>query len=254
MTPAAWTLKLEIAAWRRAGRRPRLWWRDDDAGVDDPSLDLLLDLATETDVPIALAVIPAQVSPQAVARVNACYRATVLQHGVDHRNADVETAPRQFPRGEAPTVIADKLVASAARLNSFHQRAAIYVPPWNAFDENLVEALALAGLEGLSAFGEGRSTRRVDVHLDVLRWAGGARFKGEGRVLGRLTRLLAERRRADAWDEPVGVLTHHRDHDAATWRFLALFLADSLDWADWIDVRSLFALTDSPSAVRAAYG
>lgn len=254
MTPAAWTLKLELAAWRRAGRRPRLWWRDDDAGVDDPSLDLLLDLASETGVPVALAVIPAEVSQQTVARVNACRRATVLQHGVDHLNAEADTAPRQFPRGEAPNVIARALTAGAVRLGGFHRRLPAYVPPWNAFDDNLLEALPLAGFEGLSAFGDARShavITRVDVHLDVLRWSGGARFKGEGRVLGRLSRLLASRRRTGAWDEPVGLLTHHRDHDPETWRFLALFLTDSLEWAEWLDAERLFAPVN---LARAAHG
>ncbi|MDG2520404.1 polysaccharide deacetylase [Caulobacter segnis] len=254
MTPAAWTLKLELAAWRRAGRRPRLWWRDDDAGLEDSNLELLLDLASETGVPIALAVIPAEVSTQTVVQVNACRRATVLQHGVDHRNAEADTAPRQFPRGEAPNVIAQKLIDGAERLNGFNRRLPVYVPPWNAFDDNLLEALPLAGLEGLSAFGDARSCDvvvRVDAHLDILRWAGGARFKGEGRLLGRLTRLLAARRRTGAWDEPIGLLSHHRDHDPAAWRFLALFLTNSLEWADWLDAGRLFSPQSQPRMAHA---
>jgi hypothetical protein len=37
-------------------------------------------------------------------------------------------------------------------------------------------------------------------------------------------RLLAERRAKGAWDQPLGLLTHHLDHDEPAWRFLEAFL------------------------------
>jgi hypothetical protein len=37
--------------------------------------------------------------------------------------------------------------------------------------------------------------------------------------------LLAERRRAGLWDEPLGLLSHHLDHDEDAWRFLEVFLS-----------------------------
>nr|QQZ49375.1 hypothetical protein JKL49_20480 [Phenylobacterium glaciei] len=55
--------------------------------------------------------------------------------------------------------------------------------------------------------------------------ARGARFRGEGRILERLRELLAERRQAGLWAAPVGLLTHHLDHDEAAWRFLDRFIA-----------------------------
>ena len=66
---------------------------------------------------------------------------------------------------------------------------------------------------------------RVDAHIDLLRWRGGARFRGEGKILERLRELLAERRQAGLWAAPVGLLTHHLDHDEAAWRFLDRFIA-----------------------------
>ncbi|MGH1559493.1 hypothetical protein ACRAWD_21180 [Caulobacter segnis] len=39
-----------------------------------------------------------------------------------------------------------------------------------------------------------------------------------------MRRLLKQRRLAGRWDEPIGLLTHHLDHDHATWLFLEQFL------------------------------
>jgi hypothetical protein len=90
----------------------------------------------------------------------------------------------------------------------------------------LKRALVLQGL-GLSCYGEMRSAAepdRLDAHLDVMRWKPKARFRGAVRFLLRARRLLAERRAKGAWDQPLGLLTHHLDHDEPAWRFLEAFL------------------------------
>ncbi len=45
------------------------------------------------------------------------------------------------------------------------------------------------------------------------------------RFLRRARKLLVQRRVLGAWDDPIGLLTHHLDHDKATWLFLERFLA-----------------------------
>src|SRR5438132_1435783 len=66
---------------------------------------------------------------------------------------------------------------------------------------------------------------RIDAHLDLLRWRGGARFRGDAAMAEALRAALRERRRLQRWDAPIGLLTHHLDHDAAAWTFLDRFLA-----------------------------
>ena len=45
-------LALELLRWRLAGRRARLWWRDDDAAGDCADLQQLLRLSAETTPPL----------------------------------------------------------------------------------------------------------------------------------------------------------------------------------------------------------
>jgi hypothetical protein len=130
----------------------------------------------------------------------------------------------------------------------------VFTPPWNDIHPELVAALRATGYVGLSANGElvvEGSPPRLDVHLDLLRWRGGARFRGRGRFLRALAGEMRRRRLARRWDAPIGVLTHHLDHDPAAWAFLGEFLAWSqgeavLGWVSLPDV-----LADSASgAIR----
>ena len=57
-------LHVELDRWRRAGHRPRLWWRDDDACRISPELQRLAALAHKAGVPVCLGVIPALLPEQ----------------------------------------------------------------------------------------------------------------------------------------------------------------------------------------------
>jgi hypothetical protein len=228
-------LTLELRRWRSAGRKPVLWWRDDDARQDTPALRRLLALAAETGVPLTVAAIPDGDRSELAAALSAATGVTLVQHGVDHRNRAAEgRGSGEFAAEATNRAIGEALSAGWARLAGLPGAAKIFVPPWNAIHPALPQALAEEGYAGWSAWAQRRAPGvppRVDAHLDVLRWKGGARFRGESAVLGRLARLLAERRRVGDWDAPIGLLTHHLDHEAATWAFLDRFLRrGDLDW------------------------
>ena len=127
--------------------------------------------------------------------------------------------------------------------------AAVFVPPWNDLHPALGAVLGDLGYRALSAHGavESEGLRRIDVHLDLMRWRGGIRFRGRRRFAAGLRLALAERRRRGFWDAPIGLLTHHLVHDEAAWAFLAEFLTwtkgqPALDWV------SLETLLDCKSA------
>jgi hypothetical protein len=213
-------LRLELAAWRRAGKPVLLWWRDDDAIDASPALDRLLAISGRHGAPLALAVVPDRLSPDLAPLVNAHPDVSVLQHGLDHRSRrDAALPPAQFGDDESASAIALALAERMNRLADFDHRLPVYVPPWNTVQPNLIVALRQIGLK-LSAFDGLGETGRVDTHLDLLRWGKRPRFRGAGRLMSRLARILAERRRLQLWDRPVGLLTHHLDHDEPAWRFL----------------------------------
>jgi len=220
-------LEPELRRWRLLGHAPVLWWRDDDARRATPALDRLLSLAHRFDAAITLAAVP-DGDIQGLVRTAGRTRGVELAvHGFRHENR----APPGYPSGEVNDLddLGDVMSDLGVALDVFRRagvRPKLFVPPWNNAHPTLVKAIALQGL-GLSCYGQPRGEGppgRLDAHLDVMRWKPKARFRGAVRFLLRARRLLVERRKAQAWAEPLGLLTHHLDHDEPTWRFLEALL------------------------------
>jgi hypothetical protein len=222
------TLWLEMRRWRSAGRSARLWWRDDDAAGASPALDRLLALAEDLEVPLTLAVIPAGDMAGLGEALAGAARVNVVQHGVDHQNRRMGAAAGEFPHDWPMAEVAIALRRGWSLMQGLPRARQVFTPPWNDLHPELVAALRVTGYAGLSANGElgvEGNPPRLDVHLDLLRWRGGARFRGRGRFLGALAAEMRRRRLAGRWDAPIGVLTHHLDHTPAAWTFLTAFLA-----------------------------
>jgi hypothetical protein len=253
-------LTLELWRWRLAGRTARLWWRDDDAAGASARLDRLLLIAWETGVPLTLAVVPAgdMASLSAMLRLRlptATSQITVAQHGVDHQNRRSGPAAGEFPHDWTQSELEIALRRGWSLVQSLPHAEPIYVPPWNDAHPELDAALRACGyagwsLNGAMATGGGPADPRlprVDVHLDLLRWRGGARFRGRGRLQDALAGELRRRRRAGLWDAPIGLLTHHLAHDAAAWAFLERFLA-------WTGAQRAFRWEALPDLIGEAGG
>jgi hypothetical protein len=217
----------ELRRWKAQGRAPVFWWRDDDARRLTPALERLLSLARRFEAPLTLAVVP---DGDIDAVVQACREAPDVElaiHGFRHQN---RAAPG-LPSGEvnAEDRLFDVVLDLGKALDAFRRagvRPDLFVPPWNNAHPTLTRVLTLRGL-ALSCYGQARDDgppRRLDAHLDVMRWKPRPRFRGGARFLLRLGKLLAQRRKTGAWDEPLGLLTHHLDHDEPAWRFLGVLL------------------------------
>jgi hypothetical protein len=252
---SAWPrLVAELDAWRAAGRRADLWWRDDDACRDSPALDRLLGIAREAEVPVALAVIPALLEPGLVDGVAQARSATVVQHGYAHRN-HAPPGARNWELGiQRPVTetLGELAKGRAGLLSSFGPRfRPVLVPPWNRIDPLVVERLPEAGFGGLSTFGPRaglhpvRGLVQCNAHVDLIAWRRDRAFIGIDAAIDRLV-LHLESRRASIGDaaEPTGILTHHLDMDAPAWAFLAALFARTRDHgaAAWLDVDAAFGV------------
>jgi len=249
---AEWNrLRDELARWRDAGREVEFWWRDDDAVQWTPALAQLLELARRYDVPLALAVVPSSAEAALFAQLTDEVR--VLQHGVDHRNRSTAGAKRaEFVPQERTQDAVARIAAGRARLASLAgpRWTATFAPPWNRMPQALAERLPGAGLHGLSLFGPRQRARpaaglvQVNTHVDLVAWRGDRGFVGVQAALEQAVRHLAARRAGSAdRDEPTGWLTHHLQHDRATWRFLEQLFERTREApaVRWLSAGTLFA-------------
>lgn len=218
----------ELGLWKAAGHAPAFWWRDDDARAPSPALDRLLALSRRFDAPITIAAVPDGDIEALAKACRAVDGVDLAIHGFRHENR----APAGQPSGEVndQDLLADVVSELGTAIEVFRRAGAtpsLFVPPWNNAHPTLVKGLGLQGLS-LSGYGEMRGEgppARLDAHLDVMRWKPHPRFRGAARFLLRTRRLLAQRRQQGLWNEPLGLLTHHLDHDTPTWRFLEAFLS-----------------------------
>ena len=79
-------LDIELSAWLQIGKRPTMWWRDDDAVKFTPALRKLVCLTQEMNIPLALAVIPSGVQESLAKFIDGISEIDVLQHGLSHMN------------------------------------------------------------------------------------------------------------------------------------------------------------------------
>lgn len=214
-----------------------VWWRDDDAGRDDPRLEPLLEIAARHGVPVALAVVPAWLEPTTRARLLASREAVVWQHGWDHTDhAGGREKPIELGGTRPVASTIDALIRGRARLaQAFGERfRPVLVPPWNRIAAPVRAALPSGLWIGLSRFGPETPAAmppEINTQVDGILWRHGRRALD---LAGWRRSLEAQ---IDTGRRRIGLLTHHREMDAAALaaldRLIAMLLQDSrIRWLD----------------------
>ena len=211
-----------------ARRKPAFWLRDDDAVTVTPALQRLLAFG----VPVALAVIPDLAEP-GLFKEDVAF----LQHGCDHRNRAAPGEKKtEFPAGESVPDALERMRRSHERLLSLGKEKVLPVlaPPWNRMRRELAAELPRIGIRGFSSYRSEPVQGLVqhDAHVDIVAWRDGKRFIGEEEAARLAMTYVAQ-------DQPIGWLTHHAVHDAATWNFLERLFA--LRGPRWVSAAELFS-------------
>ncbi|MFN0263387.1 glycosyltransferase [Tepidamorphus sp. 3E244] len=231
-----------------AGRKVRLWLRDDDAVAPTPALDRFIETFAGMGLRTVLAVIP-QYATQALAeRLSREALVDVATHGLAHINhAPAGTKSSEFGASRDIDAVGDDISVGKARMaDLFADPLPLFVPPWNRMDTRFHADLKNAGYVALSTFGVkgenvGDGLIALSTHLDIMDWA-----TRTGRSAADLDAELAdwlEDRFQSGSEVPLGVLTHHLVHDETSWSVCAGLaeLFANHDAVEWIDPRAALA-------------
>ncbi|MFN6977383.1 MAG: polysaccharide deacetylase, partial [Gemmobacter sp.] len=166
---------------------------------------------------------PAAAPPALGARRAARPAARPMVHGWTHANHEPPGARRaEFGAARPPAVALADAARGLGRMQALFgpRLLPVLVPPWNRIAPAVAAGLAACGFAGLSAVPKAAAgvegLARLDIHIDPIDWHGTRSALPAARLALPLAALLAARRAA-ADVAPLGLLTHHRDHDPAIW-------------------------------------
>lgn len=194
------------------GQTATFFFRDDDAGWDDPLLFRLVDIFLSRTIPIDLAVIPAtlhsRLSQQLLARHNDSGGSIRMhQHGFCHANHEPAGRKCEFGASRGTAEQADDLTSGYRCLMDAWGDAVdpIFTPPWNRCTQATADLLELLPYKVLSRDRSASPLQlsevvEIPVSVDWCRWE----QTGGGR-----NRLGWEIAAAIAADQPVGIMLHH---------------------------------------------
>lgn len=242
MTPDWTDLDQELTEWSRAGLTLPLWWRDDDATAPSNALTRLANLAQKLDMPVHLAVIPAEVDDRLGHDLP--NRMIPVVHGWRHANhAPADTKKAEFGPHRPLAKMQAEARAGLAHLDDQFGTALLpmFVPPWNRIDQTLLPSLSDMGYRWLSTFTPRTSSQaapglvRINTHLDPVFWKGNKGLADPDKLVSQVAQQLKDRREGQAdKDEPYGILTHHLVHDDAIWTFTEELLSRLLSGPAWV--------------------
>jgi hypothetical protein len=244
----------ELNIWDDHGLCLDVWWRDDDASRPSKELDTLLEYCCTRDIPVTLAVIPTTATQSLAARTVVEPGISIVVHGLSHANrAAAEEPPSEFP--DSLTDGAQRASAGLHLLQSLFGNSVlpVFAPPWNSCGPNTEVNLSSYGFRGISKYGLSteqpvfKGVKRLNVHINPIDWgATPPNILPMDVVVAEIVKQLRDRREKRNWlSEPLGIMSHHADHNDEIWNFFHAF-ADVLANCNGVNFRSIEELISSP--------
>jgi hypothetical protein len=247
-------VQTELGLWADAGIAARFWCRDDDAAADVPQLRRLLDVARDSDISIALAVIPER-ADDSLGRLVSTENCCIWQHGWGHHFHHAGEFGEARP---LDLMVRDALAGQRAldRLLGPSGWQRVFVPPNHALSmpfKSLIPSLGYLGVSaGVQLTPPLDHVVEVNAEIDVMNWP-------EGKILSEsaICRMIADQLRSRRTgsipiDRPIGLLTHHLafDDDAWTFMFRLFALLRSHNGVEVVRADTLFG-PDRPRSLTA---
>lgn len=225
----------------RTGTPLSLWWRDDDLEMPSPGLDAMIEALGAVGIAPAFAAIPATVSSAAIAALDGT-AAVVFPHGWAHANHEPPDRKKSEYGAARP---ADTRLAEIGRgwerirAIAGNRAVGVFTPPWNRIEPALTDRLSETGVVGFSTYraqpGDHATAPpsrlpRLDTHVDLIDWRSGRTplsadavvdrlliWLGPGMNAGEVSESEAKNRDKMPVDNPIGILSHHRDTPGEAW-------------------------------------
>ncbi|KAB7616008.1 polysaccharide deacetylase [Amylibacter sp. SFDW26] len=227
-------LEAEIELWHEANLTLPFWWRDDDAIEPSAKLDQLIEIATQADIPVHLAIIPKFATRALCVQSEQTQYIIPVTHGWSHQShAKDGEKNAEFGSSRPIEDSVQDLIMGADRMSDLFGRnmKSMFVPPWNRINPDLFEHLKAIGYDVLSTYLPRKAKyatskiEHINTHIDPICWKNTRSIVQIDILLNNIVSLLVDRRLGKTDNtEPLGLLTHHLVHDDAIWQFTKEFI------------------------------
>jgi hypothetical protein len=206
----------------------RVFFRADDIAVPGKQFSRLMDIFVQYQAPLALAVVPAWLTPQRWSALRRACRGNQSlwcwhQHGWRHQNHEQVGKKQEFGPSREAKAIEKDLTQGKERLASIMKEAwyPMFTPPWNRCSPNTLMLLNQMKFKAVSRFigaqpaapkGLAEISLNIDLHTRKDVTAG----EGWRNLFSELAQGLAQDR--------CGIMIHHQRMNDAAFHFMAYLL------------------------------
>ena len=214
--------------------RTRLFFRDDDATADRPSLRRLLSIFESRRVPINIAIIPGLLTDDGVQLLRDSHLRHpdligLNQHGWRHENHEPNGRRSEFGPSRAADLQRRDIGAGRQRMEEAFGRSffPVFIPPWNRCAPTTLRALAELEFAAISDFRRSDppapvGIARLPATLDIIDWKGTRDLRSPAELLVQLAEQIPA---AGA----IGLLLHHQVMSDRAFEFITRLLDTLID-------------------------
>lgn len=216
----------------------KFWFRDDDAGIDNKSLDNLMQYLKDKKINLLIAAIPTLSDNKLKIILDKYDNYVIGQHGYSHTNYS-ENDLSEYPDTRKKEVIANELINGDRILSNLFKEKynKVFIPPWFEVGMATKNLLKEHNYLAISNYWKNQINSNgiieINSQVDLVDWDNAYTFGGEDYVLNQIISEI------ELGNTCIGILLHHERIGKETYCFLDKLIEIILEHGSIVDFKSI---------------
>ena len=218
--------------------KTKFWFRDDDAGIDNKSLDNLMQYLKNKKINLLIAAIPVLCDNKLKIILDKYDNYVIGQHGYSHTNY-LKNDLSEYPDTRKEEIIATELINGDRILSNLFKDKynKVFIPPWFEVGSKTKKLLKEHNYLAISNYWKNQinSNGMIEINsqVDLVDWDNAYTFGGEDYVLNQIISEI------ESGNTCIGILLHHERIGKETYYFLDKLIETILEHGSIVDFNSI---------------
>lgn len=202
-------------------KKVNFWFRDDDVGIDDDGLEVLINYMNKLNINLFIAAIPTKTNNILATKLKKYQNICIGQHGYSHTNYSL-TEQSEYPNERDKEDVKKELCIGRDKLKEeFGEKFLnVFIPPWFEIDKDTLKLIKQENYNAISNFWDNHINEfgliESNCQVDLVNWDKAYTFGGEEFVLEQIIKELEKNKT----EYNIGILLHHERMGKESYRFL----------------------------------